>query len=118
MTNEQVYGEIWKRKLSGLPGGRPVDRWVVAARMFTRADTLLDVGCGDGAMAINLREKVVSTFGTDIARQACRAARGCGIAAVASSLDEASLPFAEGSFDAVTCLDVIEHLLDPEHVMR
>jgi ubiquinone/menaquinone biosynthesis C-methylase UbiE len=28
------------------------------------------------------------------------------------------LPFANEVFDAVTCLDVIEHLLDPLHVMR
>ena len=118
MTNERVYAEIWERKLSAPPGARPVDRWIVAARTFTRADTLLDVGCGDGATTINVREKAARIFGTDIAAQACRAARGRGIAAVVSSLDGASLPFAEASFDAVTCLDVIEHLLDPEHVMR
>jgi ubiquinone/menaquinone biosynthesis C-methylase UbiE len=104
MTAEKVYDEIWERKLSaGIE--RPVDRWRFTADEFRPAGRLL----GSKARVI---------VGTDIAPQACRAAARHGIRALASSLDGASLPFADASFDAVTCLDVIEHLLDPAHCMR
>jgi SAM-dependent methyltransferase len=118
MTNERVYADIWQRKLATPEGAQPVDRWVVTARAFAPAERLLDVGCGSGGATISVRNKAKRIVGTDVAVQACRAARGLGLEAVVSSLDGASLPFADGSFDAVTCLDVIEHLLDPAHVMR
>ena len=35
-----------------------------------------------------------------------------------SNLDEGPLPFASESFDAVTCLMVVEHVFDPYHAVR
>jgi len=115
---ERVYDEIWHRKLAGAAEDRPVDRWIVTAHEFQPVTRMLDVGCGDGTAARYLGGKAGVIVGTDIAAQACRVADGHGMRTAVSSLDGACLPFATASFDAVTCLDVIEHLLDPAHVMR
>ncbi len=117
MTAEKVYDEIWDRKLAAGATHR-VDRWWFTADELQPVERLLDVGCGDGTAVRHVRDKARVIFGTDIAQQACRAAAAGGIRTLVSSLDGASLPFAGNSFDAVTCLDVIEHLLDPAHCMR
>lgn len=81
-------------------------------------DRLFDVGCGDGSAVRYAGDKARAIFGTDVAPQACCAATRLGMHAVVSSLDGAGLPFSDASFEAVTCLDVIEHVLDPAHAMR
>lgn len=71
-----------------------------------------DLGCGTGAMAHDLMsagfEPVV---GTDLSHDALVLAAGANAASWASSRAE-HLPFADGTFRAVTSLDVIEHLDD------
>jgi 2-polyprenyl-3-methyl-5-hydroxy-6-metoxy-1,4-benzoquinol methylase len=70
---------------------------------------VLDVGCGMGRLVLALRRRGVDARGLDIAprtiEQAEQQAPGCF--EVGSILD---LPHPDGSFDAVLCLDVLEHL--------
>jgi 2-polyprenyl-6-hydroxyphenyl methylase/3-demethylubiquinone-9 3-methyltransferase len=118
MSSSRTYEEIWARKATAEASALPVDRWAVVAAEFVAVERLLDIGCGDGrgTMAVRAGARVIA--GTDIAGNACRVARRNGLLAVAASLDRGDLPFAPASFDAVTCLDVIEHVLDPTHLMR
>ena len=71
--------------------------------------TVLDVGCGMGALVLTLRQRGVDARGLDVARrtveQTNRRAPGCF--EVGSILD---LPHPRESFDTVLCLDVLEHL--------
>jgi 2-polyprenyl-6-hydroxyphenyl methylase/3-demethylubiquinone-9 3-methyltransferase len=118
MSTARVYDAIWARKMGLAAPARPVDRWAVVAAEFTPADRLLDVGCGDGRATLAVRRLARTIVGTDIAVAACAAARARGVLAVPSSLDTGRLAFADRSFDAVTCLDVIEHVTDPVRVME
>ena len=69
---------------------------------------LLDVGCGTGVMMGQL-EPYGAPVGIDLEAEAlgyCRE-RGCDRLAQGSA---DALPFADGTFDLVTALDVVEHL--------
>ncbi|WP_420126695.1 class I SAM-dependent methyltransferase [Longimicrobium sp.] len=71
---------------------------------------ILDVGCGNGEFMAAAKEAGYQVVGTDISVPAVELCRSRGLDAVAG--DFLTLPF-EGTFDAVTMWDVIEHLTDP-----
>ena len=78
----------------------------------------LDVGCGDGARyGLRMQESGVEMHGVDISEVAVQEARQRGIDAQVASLAN-PLPFDDGSFDVAICLEVLEHLVDPEYVVR
>jgi len=78
--------------------------------------TMLDVGCGDGShYADYLIGRGVQLEGVDVSAVAVRAAQARGIQAQTVNLAN-PLPYPDCRFDAVTCLEVLEHLLDPELV--
>jgi SAM-dependent methyltransferase len=67
--------------------------------------TVLDVGCGDGALSNPLVARGLDVTGVDISAVALRHFRGRGVVG-----DVARLPFADGRFDLVLCTEVLEHL--------
>ncbi len=75
---------------------------------------ILDAGCGSGAMLDTL-QRYGTAVGTDSSSLAIAAARNRGHHVEPGSLDQ--LPFATGSFDLVTCMDVIEHVREDERAL-
>ncbi|MEZ5384629.1 MAG: methyltransferase domain-containing protein [Prosthecobacter sp.] len=71
---------------------------------------VLDAGCGTGGMLACLREVFpkLETEGIDASELAVAFCRERGLEKVRQGRVEA-LPFAEGTFDAVVCLDVLYH---------
>ncbi len=67
---------------------------------------LLDAGCGTGGMLLHLRGRG-RAVGVDLSPAALRHSRRRGLEVARASL--ATLPFQDGAFDAVTCLDVLYH---------
>jgi len=94
------------------------DRLTAGADLISPANQLLDVGCGDGSLNLLLQGKVGLVVGTDSVLSACREASAKGFKVQCADLNGCHLPYRDGVFDAVTCLDVIEHVLDPRHLLR
>ncbi|MBL8681080.1 MAG: methyltransferase domain-containing protein [Myxococcales bacterium] len=82
----------------------------------------LDVGCQTGALACVMAERGAVVTGVepeDWVLEAGRLrAKGWGVAATFQTATGESLPFASGSFDVVTFVDVIEHCRDADACLR
>jgi putative flippase GtrA/SAM-dependent methyltransferase len=70
---------------------------------------LLDAGCGSGRM-LNELEDEASVFGLDANREAVALASARGHDVKLSKVED--IPYGAGTFDVVTCLDVLEHTPD------
>ncbi len=94
-----------------------------ALRLFQRyapgARRVLDIGCGVGAAGRYLQEGLgaAELYGVEISERRLAAARLRGVAASLADVNVEPLPFDDGSFDAVFCGDIIEHLTDTDHLL-
>lgn len=90
----------------------------VIARLKPRR--LLDVGCGSGYVAKLLKARApgLVVHGVDISRVALERARAHVDQVWQVDLDKADLPLTAGQYDTATCVEVLEHLYDPEHALR
>ncbi len=87
---------------------------------------VLDVGCGGGLLAEAMAIEGFQTVGLDASLPSLDAAR-THVATLDASLDgppryvggdAQRLPFRDGSVDAVLCADIIEHLDEPDRLLR
>lgn len=84
-----------------------------------KVSTLLDVGCGDGFLALKLGELVGAReiYGVDIAKGAVNLANKSGIIARQLDVDLQDLPYKSNIFDFVYCGSLIELIADPDHLL-
>jgi 2-polyprenyl-6-hydroxyphenyl methylase/3-demethylubiquinone-9 3-methyltransferase len=79
---------------------------------------VLDLGCGDGAVTAELAADGARVTGVDVSPVAIERARAAHpqIAFETVASDE-PLPFGDAAFDAVVCLNVLEHVADTQHFL-
>lgn len=87
------------------------------------ADAALDVACGPGVLACALAKQVRRAAGIDLTpamlEQALRTQREQGLNNVEWTLgDVTAMPFADASFDVVTCRFAFHHFPEPLRVLR
>jgi 2-polyprenyl-3-methyl-5-hydroxy-6-metoxy-1,4-benzoquinol methylase len=79
---------------------------------------VLDVGCGSGGVAAGLRRAGATRLtGIEVVPEQAELARERYDHVVAAPVEQA-LGQLDGPFETILCLDVLEHLVDPERVMR
>lgn len=127
-NNLEIYDDVaadwwsddirWVRTLKNLVPGRLA--WFDRHIDWTNK-TVLDLGCAGGFMAEALTNKGATVTGIDPAAQAIAAAD-----ARAQQMGQAiqydvgvgeQLPYADAQFDAVVCVDVLEHVADLPKVL-
>lgn len=108
----------WVRTLKNLVPGRLAwfDR-----QIDWRGKAVLDLGCAGGFMAEALAQRGAQVTGIDPAAEAIAAARAHADASDMRigydvGMGEA-LPYSDASFDAIVCVDVLEHVSDLSRVM-
>jgi len=85
---------------------------------------VLDVGCGGGILADAMARSGAQVTGIDLAAKALRVAEMHALEAQTANVQyqevsvEALAQQQPGSFDAVTCMEMLEHVPDPASVVR
>ena len=109
--------------------GRLKNAWVVESLRQSCPDllsgrgSLLDVGCGGGFLSLELARQGVTTIGLDFSESTLEAARQRARQDAPQAPlsyvhgDAYALPFAADSFTAVTCMDFLEHVSEPQRVI-
>lgn len=88
----------------------------ICLKLDTPLPQILDVGCGTGAN-LEMLAHFGKVQGVDVSPDAVAFCRDRGLNNVREGEAE-KLPFADGSFDLVTALDVVEHLDDDRLGLR
>ena len=85
---------------------------------------VLDVGCGGGILADSMARCGADVLGIDLSTKALRVAQLHALEAQTPSLKYREVSAEEianeqpGSFDVVTCMEMLEHVPDPASVVR
>lgn len=89
-------------------------------RWGLRSLSILDVGCGGGFLTNRLAQQGHRMTGLDMSPESLRVAQKHDLTSNVKYIegDAYKLPFADGSFDAVTAMDFLEHVDRPEEVVR
>ena len=130
---EKVYGEQLYEEQNGMAPflrkrliKHEVNRYEVFLQLLPpKVERLLDVGCGGGHLAKTVVGRTSEYHGTDISplplRQAAETLAGTAgysrTSLVRCDIDH-GLPFDNGFFDAVACIAVLEHVVNPPNAIE
>ncbi|MBT3538567.1 class I SAM-dependent methyltransferase [Candidatus Parcubacteria bacterium] len=123
-------GTIWGKKHYNIPNLSQYHLeptpFVVDAIPFLRENdikTILDAGCGQGRNSLYLRKQNFEITSIDASKEACALTKklfqkhNLGLSLINSELQ--NIPtIRSNSIDAIICVTVLTHILDPEIVLR
>ncbi len=102
----------------GLPEGNRLPD-ILKMISTIKADTILDIGCGDGSISIVLRDALGAkeVHSVELSPEGMQQARQRGVQCHSVDMDKNPLPFSDNSFDFIHAGEVIEHLYDPDRLL-
>lgn len=113
MPSRAHYEALWRSLPEGLePSDFALRRRFLLERVRA-GERVLDVGCGEGRFASELRVAGAQVVALDVAEEALRRARARDPQLVLERVrDDGGWPLADASFDVVWAGEVIEHVPD------
>ncbi len=118
-TNEQYYDAYWARVPEWMDrdGAIEATEGALFRELLTPGMQCLDYGCGDGRRYGRfLKERGIEYRGADISREAMRIAGEIGLD-VQPMQEDGTTTLSADSCDAVLCMEVIEHLAEPNRAV-
>lgn len=119
MTPEALragYERIWKT--TDMRESQEYYARCLALARPLRGGTVLDVACGGGYLLMEAERAGLEAHGIDIAQAAIDRAKTFAPKSILVRGDAEALPYADASFDVVTCLGSLEHFLDPPKALE
>ena len=89
----------------------------LVAQLPARLGRVLDVGCGSGGVGRAIRDRAAFLAGIELDAEAAAEAREVYDQVLQGRVEDV-LGAADGPFDAILTYDLLEHLADPEPVLR
>ena len=81
--------------------------------------TILDVGCGYGYFLKYIKEITnAETWGIEMVQEVAEETQKVVDKVVCSKIEDAVSLLPDNYFDCITFNDVLEHIIDPEHILR
>jgi SAM-dependent methyltransferase len=123
LTSEQHQIKGWfdeTYKSKGFRYLRPLEAYRIFVTILNpRPNTKhLDVACGLGLMLKALDDRAVERFGVDISDVAIEGCKQLCPEAIVSVENAESLPFADETFDSITCLGSLERMMNRDLALR
>jgi methionine biosynthesis protein MetW len=112
MDVKQFENNRWQREDQAIQF-----RHKATLEMVEKDSTVLDLGSGDGLLLSLLKEKSITGKGLDLSEEGVAKANAKGLDTKVFDFGN-RLPFPDNSFDTVIALDVLEHLYDPESLLK
>ena len=92
---------------------------IAGASVPTSARSVLDIGCGAGRLGEALKARQpAEVVGIELNEAAAAAGRQRLDEVLVGDVERLELDFPPGSFDAIVCGDILEHLRDPDRLLR
>jgi len=119
MFNKKYSNQLSNYSRQILRGKKPFHNrfWILYIHKLKPEVSLLDVGCGEGFF-LEYAEKYYEAVGVDVSEYAINRARKLCNKALLYVKDVTKLDLGARKFDVVTCFDVLEHLSQPDFVLR
>ncbi len=122
VTPESIHDDEWDQyhsdfeKVKNLPRTRIAANWI----KDMKPKILLDIGCGPGHLAKTIRESIsqIEIHGIDFSRVAIEHAKTTLDECWCLNLDTDDIPAGRDSYDAIVCLEVLEHVYDADHILH
>lgn len=92
----------------------------LASNLVSKVERMIDLGCGNGGISLLFKENLGAkdVYGVDIDEGAIFVARQRGVKAYLLNLSEDKLPFPDEHFDLAISFEVIEHLVNPDNMLK
>jgi ubiquinone/menaquinone biosynthesis C-methylase UbiE len=113
---QQAYDELHSR--TAFRGLRGYYDWLIGLIETSAGKSLLDVGCGSGEMLRVADARGLKTAGVDISKVGLSQAQAKVPRADLKVSWAEELPFPDASFDFVTCIGSLEHVMDITQAVR
>jgi len=115
-TYIDFYERYWDKKSPAIDEYNQWKRKILTSIIPPRSK-ILDVGCGKLSATFPLTKKSKIT-GIDISKKALELIPDNYVKKIQLDLNGNNLPFKNEGFDVVLLMDVLEHLIDPERIVR
>jgi len=95
-------------------------RHEILRKILPSGETYLDIGCwtGDSTIAYGVFDKFKEVYAVELSEGAANKAKEKGIKVSICDINSDGLPYEDNFFDSITFIDVIEHLIEPHHILK